>query len=44
MERGRVLLTGTAAEIIPVVEVDGRKVGEGKPGSCHAVLFGKVSG
>ena len=25
-------LTGTAAEIIPVVEVDGRKVGEGKPG------------
>ena len=25
-------LTGTAAEIIPVVEVDGRKVGNGKPG------------
>jgi branched-chain amino acid aminotransferase len=25
-------LTGTAAEIIPVVEIDGRKVGEGKPG------------
>jgi len=25
-------LTGTAAEIIPVVEVDGRKIGNGKPG------------
>lgn len=25
-------LTGTAAEIIPVVEVDGREVGQGKPG------------
>ena len=25
-------LTGTAAEIIPVVEVDGRRVGTGKPG------------
>jgi branched-chain amino acid aminotransferase len=25
-------LTGTAAEIIPVVEIDGRKVGEGIPG------------
>lgn len=26
-------LTGTAAEIIPVVEVDGRRIGEGKPGA-----------
>ncbi len=26
-------LTGTAAEVIPVVEVDGRKIGDGKPGS-----------
>ncbi|ACL69835.1 branched-chain-amino-acid transaminase [Halothermothrix orenii] len=25
-------LTGTAAEVIPVIEVDGRQVGEGKPG------------
>ncbi len=25
-------LTGTAAEVIPVVEVDGRKIGNGKPG------------
>lgn len=27
-----VFLTGTAAEIVPVVEVDGRQIGEGKPG------------
>ena len=27
-----VFLTGTAAEIIPVVEIDGRKIGSGKPG------------
>ncbi len=25
-------LTGTAAEVVPVVEVDGRKIGTGKPG------------
>jgi len=25
-------LTGTAAEVIPVVEIDGRKIGAGKPG------------
>ena len=25
-------LTGTAAEVIPVVELDRRKIGEGKPG------------
>ncbi len=27
-----VFLTGTAAEIVPVVKVDGRTIGEGKPG------------
>ncbi len=27
-----VFLTGTAAEIAPVVQVDGRKIGDGKPG------------
>ncbi|MBU4334414.1 MAG: branched-chain amino acid aminotransferase, partial [Candidatus Omnitrophica bacterium] len=26
-------LTGTAAEIIPVVKVDGRRIGNGKPGA-----------
>jgi len=25
-------LTGTAAEVVPVVEIDGRKIGEGQPG------------
>ena len=25
-------LTGTAAEIVPIVEVDARKIGDGKPG------------
>ena len=34
-------LTGTAAEIIPVVEVDGRKVGDGKPGD-HTKEFLKL--
>jgi branched-chain amino acid aminotransferase len=29
-------LTGTAAEIIPVVEIDSRKIGEGKPGETTA--------
>ena len=28
-----VFLTGTAAEIIPIVEIDGRTVGSGKPGA-----------
>jgi branched-chain amino acid aminotransferase len=28
-----IFLTGTGAEIVPVVEVDGRKIGNGKPGS-----------
>ena len=27
-----IFLTGTGAEIIPVIEVDGRKIGTGKPG------------
>jgi len=29
-------LTGTAAEIIPVVELDGRSIGDGKPGAVTA--------
>ncbi|PWU07086.1 MAG: branched-chain-amino-acid transaminase [Verrucomicrobia bacterium] len=40
-------LTGTAAEIMPVVEVDGRKIGTGKPGAmtdkCLEVFRQKVS-
>ncbi|MFH1655276.1 MAG: branched-chain-amino-acid transaminase, partial [Candidatus Omnitrophota bacterium] len=31
-------LTGTAAEIIPVVKVDGRKIGDGKPGKITKKL------
>jgi branched-chain amino acid aminotransferase len=32
-------LTGTAAELIPVVKVDGRVIGEGKPGSVTRKLL-----
>ncbi|MCM8831898.1 MAG: branched-chain-amino-acid transaminase [Candidatus Omnitrophica bacterium] len=32
-------LTGTAAEIIPVVKVDGRKIGNGKPGKLTKLLM-----
>jgi branched-chain amino acid aminotransferase len=32
-------LTGTAAEIIPVVKVDGRTIGEGKPGKTTLKLM-----
>ena len=32
-------LTGTAAEIIPVIEVDGRKIGGGKPGKITRLLI-----
>jgi branched-chain amino acid aminotransferase len=31
-------LTGTAAEVIPVVEVDGRVIGDGKPGKITKKL------
>lgn len=31
-------LTGTAAEIIPVVKIDGRRIGNGKPGKITAKL------
>jgi len=34
-------LTGTAAEIIPVVMVDGRAIGDGKPGKVTATLLKK---
>lgn len=33
-----VFLTGTAAEMIPVVDVDGRVIGDGKPGEITALL------
>jgi branched-chain amino acid aminotransferase len=34
-------VTGTAAEIIPVVKVDGRTIGKGKPGSATLSLIKK---
>jgi branched-chain amino acid aminotransferase len=43
-------LTGTGAEIVPIVKVDGRVIGDGKPGSVTEKLVGqyraltKVSG
>jgi len=37
-------LTGTAAEIIPVVKVDGRVIGDGKPGKLTLSLMKKFKG
>lgn len=34
-----VFLTGTAAEVIPVVKIDGRGIGEGKPGKITNMLL-----
>ncbi|MDD5217289.1 MAG: branched-chain-amino-acid transaminase [Candidatus Omnitrophica bacterium] len=34
-----VFLTGTAAEVIPVVNIDGRTIGAGKPGKVTGVLL-----
>ena len=34
-------LTGTAAEIIPVIKLDGREIGEGKPGKITTRLINK---
>ena len=38
---GECFLSGTAAEIIPVVKVDGREIGNGKPGKITALLINK---
>lgn len=34
-----VFVTGTAAEIAPIVEIDGRKIGDGKPGRITKLLM-----
>jgi branched-chain amino acid aminotransferase len=34
-------LTGTAAEVIPVIKADGRPIGNGKPGSITARMIGR---
>jgi len=36
-----VFLTGTAAELIPVTRIDGRVIGDGKPGPVFATLLGE---
>jgi len=33
-----VFMTGTAAELAPVIEIDGRKIGDGKPGDMTLLL------
>ncbi|MFC1532780.1 branched-chain-amino-acid transaminase [Thermodesulfobacteriota bacterium] len=34
-------LTGTGAEIMPVIQIDGRKIGNGKPGEITRMLIAK---
>jgi branched-chain amino acid aminotransferase len=34
-----VFFTGTAAEIVPVIEINGRKIGDGKPGPITKILI-----
>ena len=34
-----IFLTSTTAEVVPVIEVDGRKVGSGKPGPVGARVY-----
>lgn len=34
-------LTGTAAEIVPVIKIDGRQIGEGNPGTITMMLLKK---
>lgn len=36
---GECFLTGTGAEIVPVVSIDGRKIGEGTPGKRTSMLI-----
>jgi len=36
-----IFVTGTAAEIAPVTVIDGRKVGDGKPGEITKLLMEK---
>ena len=38
-----IFLTGTAAEVIGVVEFDGRQIGDGRPGSVTKELFQKFN-
>ena len=40
-EADECFLTGTAAEIIPVIDIDGNKIGSGKPGPITRMLRGE---
>ncbi len=47
MTADEVFLSGTAAEVAPVSEIDGRKIGDGKPGEITLKVkeeFGKITG
>ncbi len=47
MTADEVFLSGTAAEVAPVSEIDGRKIGDGKPGEITLDVkeeFGKITG
>ena len=47
MTADEVFLSGTAAEVAPVSEIDGRKIGDGKPGEITLEVkeeFGKITG
>ena len=39
--KGEVFFTGTAAEVIPVVKLDSRVIGDGKPGAITRDLMGR---
>lgn len=47
MTADEVFLSGTAAEVAPVSEIDGRKIGDGKPGGITLEVkeeFGEITG
>ena len=43
MMSDEVFLTGTAAEITPIIEIDGEKIGNGKPGNITKKMMGEYT-
>lgn len=43
MMSDEVFLTGTAAEITPIIEIDGKKIGNGKPGNITKKMMGEYT-
>lgn len=39
-----IFLTGTAAEITPIISMDGKKIGDGKPGNITKKMIGEYTG